>query len=131
PRPSRWWFEPLRGGSLLAGAPRVVHSLLEVGQAFHEGLRLHVLCEWRRRMGHTIALSSESDGSSVHTPGWQLLISGVDVNRREWTTYGRAQPSMDLSVRADTKVLEMADCILAGCGEHRCSTTVALASRAT
>jgi len=131
PAPSKYFFYPLRANIFLADALLVDHTFLEVGREFQEDLRLHVLCECLRRMGHPIALSLEPDGSSVHTPGWQLLISGMDVNMREWTTYGRAQPSMDLSVNADTKVIEMADCILARCGEHRCSTTVALASRAT
>jgi hypothetical protein len=131
PEPSRFFFYPLRANILLADALLVDRSFLENAQDLSECARVSVLCECLRRMGHPVALSSLPDGLSVHTPGWQLLISGLDVNLREWTTYGLAQPAMEPGSSTDTNVLEMAERILVACAEQRCSTTVALPSRAT
>ena len=131
PEPSKFFFYPLRANIFLTDALLLDHFLLGAGQELPESLRLEALCECLRRTGHPVALSLEPDGPSLQTPGWQMLISGLDVNLRDWTTYGRVQPSMETSSSADSKVLELADRILTARAGHRCSTTVALMSRAT
>lgn len=131
PEPSKFFFYPLRANIFLADALLLDHLFLEAGPDLPENMRLQILCECLRRMGHPVALSSEPDGPSLHTPGWQMLISGLDINMRDWTTSGRVQPSMEISSSAESGVLRLAERILTASTGHRCSTTVALVSRAT
>lgn len=131
PEPSRFFFYPLRANVFLSDALLVDHFFLRYQKEFSQATRLNVLCECLRRMGHPVALSSMPDGLSVHTPGWQLLISHLNVNLREWTTHCLAQPDMEPCGNLGTEFLVIVECVLASCAENRCSTTVALSSRAT
>lgn len=89
PDPPTHFFYPVRGNVFLLDALLCDHAFLESGGHVDDPQRLTTLARCLHEIGHTI---SHGNPESIHIPGWQLHLTGLNLTLRNWTDLPDLQP---------------------------------------
>lgn len=130
PEPSSFFYYPVRASLFLADAILVDHVNLEGGTDVEDPLRLPTLAVCLARLGHTVSYEAGPE-ECIHTPGWQMLIEGLNINLRDWTTLGIRQPHGCQEALTRLVGKEHVDLLLAAREEIHCTNVVTLPAHPT
>jgi len=89
--PPNHFYYPVRGNLFLVDALLLDHAYLESGGETSDGQRLPLLVHCLNELGHKACYQAPPN-ESIHVPGWQLLLDGLNLTLRNWTNHGEVQP---------------------------------------
>lgn len=89
--PPAHFYYPVRGNVFLIDALLFDHAFLDSGGHVDAPQRLVVLARCLHEMGHSVCYE-KTPVESIHVPGWQLLLKGLDLTLRNWTDLPDLQP---------------------------------------
>ena len=130
PDPPNHFYYPIRGNVFLIDALLLDHAFLESGGDVDDPQRLTTLARCLQEIGHTVSYE-KPPSESIHVPGWQLLLKGLDLTLRNWTDLPDLQPRLTPNdslrhVNGET----VQDLLLKRLGTH-CTSTIAIPAHDT
>ena len=91
PENQKYFYYPIRGNVFLIDSLLLDHAFLDSGGDLDDPQRLTTLTRCLQEIGHP-ANYEGPPSESVHIPGWQLLLDGLDLTLRKWTDLPDLQP---------------------------------------
>lgn len=91
PDPPAHFVYPVRGNIFLIDALLFDHVFLDSGGKASDPQRLAILARCLFKIGHPVCYE-KAPVESIHVPGWQLILKGLDLTLRNWTGLPDPQP---------------------------------------